>query len=56
MKSIIRTPLHVIRQSETDAAVKDQNIHNFAEEKEVLKDRVDMVEGVLQEVLLNMIE
>lgn len=56
MKSIIRTPLHEIRQNEINAEVKDQNIQNFAEEKEVLKERVDMVEGVLQDVLLTILD
>ena len=56
MKSIIRTPLHEIRQQETNVAVKDLNIQNFAEEKEVLKERVDTVESVLQDVLLTILD
>lgn len=40
MKTIIRTPLHEIRLQELNAAVKDQNIQNFAQEKEVLKEQV----------------
>ena len=56
MKVIIQTPLHEIRQHETNVAVKDQNIQNFTEEKEVLKERVDTVEGVLQDVLLSILD
>ena len=56
MKSIIRTPLHEIRQNETNAAVKEQNIQNLTQEKEELRGRVDVVEGVLQDVLLTMIK
>lgn len=55
MKSIIRTPLHEIRQQETNMAVKEQNIQNLTEEKEVLKGRVEAVEGVLQDVLLTIL-
>lgn len=56
MKIIISTPLHEIRQQEVNVTVKDQNIQNFTEEKEVLKERIDMVEGVLQDVLLTILE
>lgn len=55
MKSIVRTPLHEIRLAETNAVVKEQNLQNLQQEKEVLVQRVDMVEDVLQEVLLTII-
>lgn len=52
MKAIVQTPLHEMRQKEIDAEAKDQNLNNATEETKVLKNRVEMVEGVLEQIII----
>lgn len=52
MKAIVQTPLHELRQKETDAAVKDLNLQNTKKETETLKTRVELVESVVEEMII----